>query len=259
MDLQVLIATMNQTDHRLLKKMNIQSNAIVGNQTTINKIEEFTYNNHQIKYLSFNEKGVGLNRNNALMRAQAEVCLFADDDMVYEDNYPEIVKRQFRNNPEADVIIFNLYEENPSRYIIKNKFKVNFMNYMRFGAARIAFRTESVTKNAIYFNQHFGGGTEYSNGEDTLFLTECLKKGLNIVAVPEYLATLTEERDSTWFSGYDDKFFKDRGTLFYYISKRWAKLLCLQFVIRQRNKFREDKSLVEAYRLMIEGVNREKQ
>ena len=101
--------------------MNIQSNAIVGNQTTIHKIEEVTYSDYQIKYLSFNEKGVCLNRNNALMSAQ------------------------------ANVQIFNLYEKT-SRCIIKNKNKVNFMNYMRFGAARIAFRTESVRKNAICFN-----------------------------------------------------------------------------------------------------------
>src|SRR5699024_5029640 len=139
----------------------------------------------------------------------------------------EIVKKQFEENPSADVIIFNLYEEKPTRYIIKNKFKVRFMNFMRFGAARIAFKTDSITKNGIFFNQHFGGGTEYSNGEDSLFLSECIKKRLNIIAVPVYIATLTEERDSTWLTGYDDKFFKDRGTLFYYISKKWSKFLCL--------------------------------
>lgn len=258
MNLQVLIATMDQEDHSLLKKMNIQSDAIVGNQTTVNKVEEFTYNNHQIKYLSFSEKGVGLNRNNALMRAKADICLLADDDMIYVDNYPEIVKKQFEENPKADVIIFNLYEEKPSRYIINNKFKVNFMNYMRFGAARIAFRTNSITKNGIYFNQHFGGGTEYSSGEDSLFLSECIEKRLNIIAVPVYIATLTEERDSTWFTGYDDKFFKDKGTLFYYISKRWSKFLCLQFAIRHRNKFKENKTILEAYQLMLEGIKREK-
>src|SRR5699024_11139668 len=212
MDLQVLIATMDQENHSLLKKMNIQSDAIIGNQTVINKIEEITYNNHQIKYLSFKEKGVGLNRNNALMRAKADICFLADDDMVYVADYPNIVRKQFEENPKADVIIFNLYEENPTRYITKNKFKVNFLNYMRFGAARIAFKTDSITKNGIYFNQHFGGGTEHSSGEDSLFLTECLKKKLNIIAVPVFIATLTEERDSTWFAGYNEKFFRDKGT-----------------------------------------------
>lgn len=258
MNLQVLVATMDQNDYSLLGKMNIQSDVIVANQTNINKVEEFNYNNHQVKYLSFNEKGVGLNRNNALMRATADICLLADDDMVYMDNYQELVKEQFKQNPTADVIIFNLYEENPTRYIIKDKFKVNFMNYMRFGAVRIAFRTNSITKNGIYFNQHFGGGTEHSSGEDSLFLTECIKKKLNIIAVPVYIATLTEERESTWFKGYNDKFFKDKGILFYYISKRWSKLLCLQFAIRHRNKFKDEKTVQEAFQIMLKGINEEK-
>ena len=43
---------------------------------------------------------------NALMRADADICLFADDDMVYEDNYVEIIENAFRDNPYADVIVF---------------------------------------------------------------------------------------------------------------------------------------------------------
>lgn len=219
MKLEVLVATMHQTDHSLLEKMNIQSDAIIANQCDRNEVEDFEYNGHKIKYISFAERGVGLNRNNALMRAKGDITVIADDDMVYVDNYSEIIKEQFKQNPEADVIIFNLYEKKPSRYIIKEKFKVNFKNYMRFGAARIAFRTRRITKNGICFNQHFGGGTEHSAGEDVLFLTDCLKKKLNIIAVPVFIAYLTEDRESTWFEGYTDKFFKDKGVLFYYISK----------------------------------------
>ena len=51
MNVQVLVATMNQTDYTLLKKMNIQTNAIVGNQCDKNEITEFEYNGHQIKWL----------------------------------------------------------------------------------------------------------------------------------------------------------------------------------------------------------------
>jgi len=81
MKIQVLVAAMNQTDHSLLEHMNIKSDAIIGNQCAYNNVEHFEWNGHDITYLNFAEKGVGLNRNNALMRAEAEVCLFADDDM----------------------------------------------------------------------------------------------------------------------------------------------------------------------------------
>ena len=84
MVIQVLVAAMNQKDHSLLEKMNIKSNAIIGNQCDYNSIEKFKYKDYDIVYLNFAEKGVGLNRNNSLMRATGDICLFADDDMIYE-------------------------------------------------------------------------------------------------------------------------------------------------------------------------------
>lgn len=254
MNVQVLIATTDQHDYSLLEKMNIQSDAIVANQCNRNEIVEFDYKGHRIKYLSFKEKGVGLNRNNALMRADAELSIIADDDMIFVDGYVDIVKKHFRENPDVDVIIFNLLERNSSRYVIKKKFRVRYWNFMRFGAARLVFKTRSVTKHGISFNLHFGGGADYSAGEDTLFLFDCLKHGLKIIAVTESIATLTDDRESTWFQGYTDKYFYDKGVLFAAMSKRWSKLLCLQFAIRRRKLFEKEKTWYEAYKLMLKGL-----
>ena len=238
MEVQVLVATMQQYDHSLLDIMNIQSDAIVGNQCKRNYIENFTWNGYKIKYLNFNERGVGINRNNALMRATADICLFADDDMRYYDNYPDLVKRAFEKHPDADVIIFNLKESMPTRYIIRKDAKVNCMNYMRYGTARIAIKLRSVKVNSIYFNQCFGGGSEYRHGEDTLFLTECLRKKLKIYAVPEFIAELLHNRSSTWDKGYDDKFFVDQGALYKNINKGLWRLLCLQDAIRHQKLYK---------------------
>ena len=151
MKLQVLVAAMNQTDHSLLDKLNIQSDVIVGNQTDHDSIEHFNYKKYKATYLNFNERGVGLNRNNALMRADADICLIADDDMVYVDHYPEIVINAFQNLPHADIIIFNLAENESTRYVIKKIAKVGYLNYLRYGTARIAFKLSSIRKNGIFF------------------------------------------------------------------------------------------------------------
>ena len=252
MKVQVLVAAMNQKDHSLLKKMNIQSDAIVGNQCDKNEIENFKYNKYNITYLNFNERGVGLNRNNSLMRATGDICLFADDDMIYENNYVEIVKKAFEENPKADVIIFNLKEKKQKRYIIKKKYKVNFFNYLRFGTARVAIKLKSVKENGIFFNQCFGGGTEHCHGEDNLFLTDCLKKKLRVYAVPYYIACLTEERQSTWEDGFNKKYLIDQGILYKTISRRWWKLLCLQDAIRHKKVYR--KKVFNILKLMISGT-----
>jgi glycosyltransferase involved in cell wall biosynthesis len=255
MDLQVLVATMHQKDYSLLEKMNIDSDAIIANQCDKNEIESFDYKGHHIRSFSFAERGVGLNRNNALMRATNDICLLADDDIVLKNNYGDIIFDSFKQHPNADVIIFNLDEEVPKRFIIKEKMKIGYLNYMRFGAARIAFRTRSITKNGISFNLHFGGGAQYSAGEDTLFLRDCLKNKLKIIALPITIGKIEEDRPSTWFNGFNDKYFIDRGALFAAISRKWARILCLQFLIRHRKMFKTDMDVRKAYRFMVKGLD----
>ncbi len=248
MRVQVLVAAMHQQDHSLLEKMNIQSDAIVGNQCDRNEIESFEWNGHRITYLNFAERGVGLNRNNSLMRADGDICLFADDDMRYCDDYVETVLRAFEKHPDADVIIFNLIEKTPTRAIIQKPARVSYLNFLRYGTARVAFRNEAVRQQGIYFNQCFGGGTPHCHGEDNLFLAACLQKGLKLYAVPYELAELTEERASSWNDGYNEKYLRDQGVLYRTLSRRWWRLLCLQDAVRHYRKY--GMSFRKVYRLM---------
>lgn len=255
MSVEVLVAARNQTDHQLVQKLNIQSDVIIGNQCDRNEIEIYRYEGFQVMYLNFAEQGVGRNRNQALMRSQGEYCLFCDDDMEYVDGYPGIVEEQFRKYPHADLIIFNLIEENPSRYVIKKEMRVSCFNFMRFGAARVAVKRKSILNHGIFFNLTFGGGTEHSCGEDTLFLADCLKKGLRLYAVPVPIARLTEERESTWFHGYTRKYFEDKGVLFYFLSKKWYRFLCFQDAVRHKSLYQ--KPWKESYGLMLSGIRKE--
>jgi len=239
MNVQVLIASMFQEDHSLLEKMNIQTSAIVGNQCDRNEVESFVYNECPIMYYSFSERGVGLNRNNILMRANADICLFADDDMRYYDGYEKKVVELFENNPQADVLLFNIDEIDSKRYRIKKKHKVTYWNFMRYGTVRIAVRLTKIREKGIFFNLCFGGGTEHSHGEDTLFLSECLRKGLKLYAVPESIAELLNDRESTWNNDFSQKYMEDKGILYQTMTMKWWKLLCLQDSIRHQKKYQQ--------------------
>lgn len=253
MKIEVLVATTNQTDYRLIEKMNLQTDAIIANQSEEHSYQKINHKGKNIKFYSFAERGVGLNRNNALSRSDADICIIADDDMKFTNGYENKIKRIFEENPTADVIILNLNEKNSNRYKITKKFKVGYFNFMRFGAARFVFRRKSITKNGIFFNLHFGGGTEFSAGEDVLFLASCLKNNLNILAVPEYIAELSDDRESTWFEGYTDKFFIDKGVLYAAVSNKWAWLLALQYVLRRRTQYK-GKSPIKVWNLMLQGI-----
>lgn len=251
MSLQVLVATINQTDYSLPDRMNIQSDALIGNQCGRNEVTRIDYQGYLVRYFSFAEQGVGLNRNSVLMRATKDICVLADDDQVFVGGYRNLILDKFQEYPDADVIIFNVYSKRG--FIIQKPFRVRFHNFMRFGGPRIAFRRRSVTKNGISFNLHFGGGAEYSAGEDILFLNDCLRKGLKIIAVPDYIARMTNERESTWFTGFNEKFFLDKGALFQCMAPRLAKLLCLQFCVRRHDRFSREYSWLEAFRICLRG------
>jgi len=164
--IQTLVATMNQVDHSLVEEMNIQTDAIIANQSNEFSHQRFNHAGNTIDFYSFSERGVGLNRNNAFMRATAEICLLADDDIQYYHGYPSLIAKQFDERPDADVVIFNLDEESGTRFQITEPVRVGFTNFMRFGAPRVAFRRKSVFLQGVLFNLSFGGGTEISAGED---------------------------------------------------------------------------------------------
>lgn len=255
MEIDVLVSTMHQKDLSLVDKMNITTNAIIINQCDRNSFNERNDNNRTIKMYSFNERGVGKSRNNALMRSTADICILSDDDVVYLDNYKETIIKAFENNPKADIIMFNvpsLNDDRPTINITKNA-KVNRLNFMRYGAVNIAFKRQSIISVNVYFSLLFGGGAKYSAGEDSLFIYECLKKGLNIYSNTSKVAYVLQD-SSTWFGGFNEKYFFDKGVFFASLSKTMAYVLLMQFAIRKHHLYKNEISFTNACKCMLRGV-----
>lgn len=256
MNIQVLVSTMDQEDYSLLDKMNIQTDAIVINQCDRNEVKEFNYKGNKIIWMSFNERGVGLSRNNGLMRATADICLMADDDMVYVDGYRGIVLRSFMDNQKADMIMFNvpIHKKDGTTIIkVKKENRVRFLNSMKFGTVNIGFKRDSILKKNIFFSLLFGGGAKYCSGEDSLFISDTFKKGLKIYSITEVIANIAEN-ESTWFTGYNERYFFDRGALYEAMAKSpLSFLLIIQFIIRKKNLYSNQTPPIHALKKMLEG------
>ncbi len=254
-NLQVQVVTMNRSDHELLEKMNIQSDVMVGNQTDHVDVSTFDYKGHTVEWFDFNERGVGLNRNNLLMRASADIILFADDDVVYEDGYREVVLKAFDEHPEADMIIFNVIPQpdsiNPCR--VTKWHRIRWYNCLKYGAVRIAVRLSAMRESNVFYTLLFGGGAKFSSGEDSLFLMDCIKSGMKVYGYPADIGKVYFET-SSWFRGFNEKYFYDKGVFFYFLFKRFSRLLCLQYCIRCRGQFKDYYSPKKAYSLMIKGI-----
>ena len=211
---ELIVSTMNQKNDDLIKKMNINSNAIIINQTDVTKYQEIKKNKSIIKMYSFNEKGIGLSRNNGLMRATADIIHFADEDMTFVDDYQKIIINEYVNHPEADVILFSNKCLNKERmpYLVSKFGRVRRIEAVKFGGARITARREKILYNNIFFSILFGGGAKYSSGEDVTFIQDCIKAGLKVYKSPIIISTMKQDT-STWFSGYTEKYYKDKGAL----------------------------------------------
>lgn len=254
MKVEVLASTMHQSDFSIADKMNIKGNAIIINQCDNHGYMERKENDKLIKMYSFNERGVGKSRNNGLMRSDADICVMADDDIVYVDNYEEIIINAFNKNPKADMIMFNAPNSDKSKYRLKVKKqgRIRFYNYLKFGTINIAFKREQILKSNIFFSLLFGGGAKYGSGEDSIFIAECYKKGIRVYGDTSKIAYIYY-RESTWFTGFNEKYFFDKGALFAALSKRLSLILIIQFVVRKYYMYKKEISFFNALKCMWKG------
>ena len=117
----------------------------------------------------------------------------------------------------------------------------------------MAARREKLKKAGVWFSLLFGGGAPYSCGEDSLFLMDCLRKGLRIYKIP---VEIGEEvyRPSTWFEGYHEKFFYDRGYLFQFLYGPLAYLFGFRFVYAKKSVICNEIKPKEAFRIVRKGI-----
>jgi len=116
-----------------------------------------------------------------------------------------------------------------------------------------AVRRDRLLSSGVTFSLLFGGGAKYSNGEDSLFLKEFMSKGYSVYTAPVTIARETVG-ESTWFEGYNQKFFHDRGVLYRYLYGGLSKVLALRFLLAHRERLCAEVPLGQAYKWMEQGM-----
>lgn len=255
--LEVIIPTMYRDDIKFLDAMNLQTDAVVVNQNnSIEDVKRINYNNHSIKFISNKERGVSRSRNLAIKNADADICLLADDDVVFEDDYSEKVIEAHEKYPEADIITFVVErygDSNRQKSFRKNKSWDKYLTSMKISAVEISFKRKSIVDNNIKFNENIGPGEKFFNGEESILLYEALKSGLKILYLPIKIAEV-DMADSNWFEGYNKKYFQSYGAKYYNMSKRFYPLLILQYAVRKRDEYGEQMPMFKAIKYLFQGA-----
>lgn len=252
MSVEVLVSTM-YSNIDIVKDMNIYGSCTIINQCDIDNFETDIQDKKKIKFISSRERGLSKSRNLAISNAEEEILVLADDDIIYVDNYENIIKEQYSKNKEYDIIVFQVEGINKKfkNYYKKEK-ELNYLTSMKVSSVEITLRRSSIIKAGVKFNELLGAGSKYSMGEENTFLFECLKKGLRIKYVPIKIANLYIG-ESSWFNGFNEKYFFDRGAVFTAMSSKLWLILSIQFVIRHRNICKDRIGILKSIKLMIEG------
>jgi len=253
-ELEMIISAVDQNVTTLAAAMNVECDAIIINQCHEYAYSEYAYKKHKIRCFHCDERGVGRSRNIGLTHCEKDIILFSDEDIVYKDNYAKMILEQFDKHPKADMLMFNVKQSEGRETYYNTRFgRVRWYNYGRYPAYSIAVRKESILKAGVTFSRFFGGGAKYSNGEDSLFIKECLDKKLKIYHTN---LTIGSEigRKSTWFDGYTDKFFFDRGVLYHYLYGIFALAFGFRFIYRGRHDMCREKPFWKCFGLLKDGI-----
>ena len=162
--------------------------------------------------ISTQTRGVGRNRNLALSYANADICLFADDDVCSRDDVEKLVTEEFEAHPDADVMIFHLETDDAQRALqsYRTTRKCRAWERKPWGSVRVAVRLSAVKRANVWFTTLFGGGCVFPAGEDSIWIREAWKKGLRFYVSDKTIGKVSFDT-STWFTGYDEKLFFGKG------------------------------------------------
>ena len=215
--LEILISTKDRDNLDFLNNIFVNNNTHSNPILIINQTQNLNFScphSYNINLINVNEIGLSKSRNLAIANAKADICLLADDDIVYENNFESIIINAFNLNPSADIITFKMNDFKGNSFkdypIIKkhNKKSLSFVN-----SVVIAFRRNSIISNKVFFDENFGLGSTFQTADEYVFLRNALNLNLNIVFHNEVI--LSHPVDSSGKDVASDRILFAKGALFY--------------------------------------------
>ncbi len=252
MRVEVLISAMDVEDINFYKKFNLECDALIINQAGKNSYEEIEDDGKKIRMITTDTKGLAVSRNLALLNSTADIVIFADDDEVFEEGYLDRVKDGFIEYPDVDFFVFKtiIYQDGKEIIKVQEEKNLSFYNSLRYGSVHFVFRREPIAMANLYLPVNFGAGTDIGSGEDSIFILSAIRKGLKVRTNTDLLARIYND-DSTWFEGFNEKFFYDKGALSRALFPRMYKFYIKYFLYTHPEMLRQigkEKAKEEMYK-----------
>lgn len=249
---EILLSCMHLGNEDIVKKSNIVSDTLVVNQCDENGYREKITNGKTTRIFSLTDRGLTKSRNFAIAHSCADVCLVCDDDESFKKGYERKILRAYEKIKDADVIIFKIGNQ-PVKFPDKVK-RLGYFDIMHVSSWQISFRRKSLIEKGIGFDEKMGAGTGNGAEEEFRFLRDCLKAGLKIYYVPVDIADVAQS-SSTWFKGYNEEFFVNRGNTTRYIMGFLPSLMyAFYYCFRKKKDIEKNISWKKAFVFTCKGI-----
>jgi glycosyltransferase involved in cell wall biosynthesis len=225
---------------------------VVINQCNKEDYDELKTKNGLARMYSVKDRGLTKSRNMAIEKSHGDICLLCDDDEVFQKDYEQKILSAYEEIPDADIIIFKMVNRTPS--FPDKVIRLKFPKIMKVSSWQISFKRAPLVDSSVRFDELLGAGTGNGAEEELKFLKDSLKAKLKIYYVPLEIASVGQE-SSTWFTGFTEKFFCDRGnTTRYILGLPVSVLYAFYYVVRKRNMYKKDISFFKALKAILGGI-----
>jgi hypothetical protein len=255
--LEILISTKERDNLDFLCNIFLNNNSHSNSVLIINQTDNIHFScptTDNIKLININEIGLSKSRNLAIESATADICLVADDDVVYEKDFDKTIINAFCDNPKADIITFmmkdfngNLFKNYPKNKL-HNKKTLSFVN-----SVVIAFKRDSIVSNNIQFDENFGLGSVFQTSDEYVFLRNALDLNLNIIFKNKVI--LSHDINSSGKDAGSDRILFAKGAFFYKYHKVFSFLKLAHYVyLMFKFKYISFNQIIPKYLLGVKGI-----
>ena len=178
--------------------------------------------------------GVAKSRNAALENAQGKYLIFADDDIIFDENGIKQLLEYFEAHPECAIIMAQTTDETGA---LRKSYPAKAHKLTRFNSAKAAtyemmVRVEAIRNAGIQFDENFGAGVDNFLGDEYIFIADALKRGLQGMYLPIRVAIHPKESSgSTWGTERD---LKARSAVFARVFGASAPIFRALFLLKSR-------------------------
>lgn len=260
MKFEILIATMYRKDlsflYDIFSKNNIDDYAIlIINQTSEDELLYSDVNN--IRVINSFERGTSASRNLAIKNAIGDICLFGDDDLIYEPNFDKIILSSFKKHEDAYLLSFEaisgISRKAHGHYPLEGKHTIKTLKPIHMVV--MAFRRVELLESNVLFNEYFSYGGKFSGGTEYVFLMNAYS--CNLIAYHISKTIVYHDGPSSGKDMGSDRSIHTNAARINHFNKSWyAKLWLIKYVLFLiRYDYIKLSEMICKFKVGIKGIN----